>query len=204
MKEQLSETGAAASATADSGTVAIEIRLSSLQQLFNSFDPSPFHDKELDKEAEDYIVGSADEYPLARPLRLVMLLPAERMAPEDPAIVRQAVANYFTYRGHEAARRLRFQLREGRISLAIGLLFLLACVLIRQLAIGIEGTTLSQIVAEGFLILGWVAMWRPLQISLYDWWPIRHQVRLYAKLVAMPVEIRGEVSAPPDRASTDA
>ena len=57
---------------------------------------------------------------------------------------------------------------------------------------GLAGPTLSQIVAEGFLILGWVAMWRPLQIFLYDWWPIRHQARLYAKLAAMPVEIQGE------------
>jgi hypothetical protein len=172
--------------------VAIEIRLSSLQHLFNSLDPSPFHDKELDREAEEYIVGSADEYPLARPLRLVMLMPAANVSAADQGIVQQAVTNYFAYRGREADRRLRFQLREGRFSLAIGVMFLLVCVLIRQLAMGIDGETLSQIVAEGFLILGWVAMWRPLQIFLYDWWPIRHQARLYAKLAAMPVEIRRE------------
>lgn len=175
-----------------SNAVAIEIRLSSLQHLFNSLDPSPFHDKELDREAEEYIVGSADEYPLARPLRLVMLMPAANVSAADQGIVQQAVANYFAYRGRETDRRLRFQLREGRFSLAIGVLFLLVCVLIRQLAMGIDGATLSQIVAEGFLILGWVAMWRPLQIFLYDWWPIRHQSRLYAKLAAMPVEIRRE------------
>lgn len=192
MTKDLSRNDLDARASGVGNTLAIEIRLSSLEQLFNSLDPSPFHDKELDREAEDYIVGSADEFPLARPLRLVMSMPTDVASSADEGIVQQAVANHFTYRSREAARRLRFQLREGRFSLAIGMLFLLACVLIRQLAMGLDDATLSQIVAEGFLILGWVAMWRPLQIFLYDWWPIRHQARLYAKLAAMPVEIRSE------------
>ena len=40
---------------------AIEIRLSRAQQLFNSLDPSPFHERDLDQDAEEYIVDSADE-----------------------------------------------------------------------------------------------------------------------------------------------
>lgn len=31
----------------------IEISLNRLTQLFNSFDPSPFHERDLDREAED-------------------------------------------------------------------------------------------------------------------------------------------------------
>jgi hypothetical protein len=41
----------AADKTPDSA--AIEIRLSRPQQLFNSLDPSPFHDRDLDQDAED-------------------------------------------------------------------------------------------------------------------------------------------------------
>ena len=43
----------------------IEISLSRLSQLFNSFDPSPFHERDLDPDAEEYIVGSAEEVPRA-------------------------------------------------------------------------------------------------------------------------------------------
>jgi hypothetical protein len=46
------------------------------------------------------------------------------------------------------------------------------------------------LVREGLLIGGWVAMWRPLEIFLYDWWPIRADIRLYNRLSAMPVQIR--------------
>ena len=35
----------------------IEISLSRLSQLFNSFDPSPFHERDLDPDAKEYTVG---------------------------------------------------------------------------------------------------------------------------------------------------
>jgi hypothetical protein len=62
--------------SSDSAAV-IEIRLSRPQQLFNSLDPSPFHDRDLDHDAEEYIVDSADEHPLKKPLTLIIHLPAD-------------------------------------------------------------------------------------------------------------------------------
>ena len=62
----------------------IEIRLGAVQQLFNSFDPSPFHEKDLDADAEDYIVGAVRELPLKTPLKLVFYLPRDELA--APAI----------------------------------------------------------------------------------------------------------------------
>jgi hypothetical protein len=52
---------------------------------------------------------------------------------------------------------------------------------------------------EGFLIGGWVAMWRPLQVFLYDWWPIRAEARLFDRPSGMPVRIRYKSSAPTGR-----
>jgi len=43
-------------------------------------------------------------------------------------------------------------------------------------------------VRESLTIAGWVAMWRPMQIYLYDWWPLLRRSRIYAKLSHMPVE----------------
>ena len=52
----------------------LEVWLSRPQKLFNSFDPSPFHEKDLDRDAEEYIVGSVDELPLARETKLLSRL----------------------------------------------------------------------------------------------------------------------------------
>ena len=48
---------------------------------------------------------------------------------------------------------------------------------------------LGGLLREGFLIGGWVAMWRPLEIFLYEWWPIRAEIRLDRRLGAIPVQI---------------
>ena len=60
--------------------IKIEINLSRLPQLFNSLDPSPFLERDLDRDAEDYIVGSAEEASLQHPLALVIHLDAQHRA----------------------------------------------------------------------------------------------------------------------------
>jgi hypothetical protein len=53
--------------------------------------------------------------------------------------------------------------------------------------LGEEG--LGALLRESLLIGGWVAMWRPMEIFLYDWWPIRAEGKLYDRLSVMPVRI---------------
>jgi hypothetical protein len=46
---------------------------------------------------------------------------------------------------------------------------------------------------ESLLILGWVANWRPMEIFLYEWWPIRRKMMLYRRLAGMTVIVRPSV-----------
>jgi len=172
------------------GVPTIEIRLRRLQQLFNSLDPSPFRERDLDQDAEDYIVESADEYPLPAPISLVVYLPEEELTQSQAFDLPLSVHNYFAYRLSEGQRRLRLFFREGRIALSIGVAFLFVCVLVRQLILATRAGAVSEIVAEGLLIVGWVAMWRPFEIFLYEWWPIRRRCRILAKLAIIPVTVR--------------
>jgi len=181
------DTGDRGSSRADA---KIEISLGRLQQLFNSLDPSPFHDRDLDHDAEEYIVGWAEEISLPRPLSLVIHLPQDQMAGADQPVLERAIHNYFSYQHRQSQRRLRLMFRDGRIALAIGISFLFVCILIRQLANSFGPGPASEIVAEGMLIAGWVAMWRPLDIFLYDWWPVRRRTRVFEKLSKMPVVVR--------------
>lgn len=168
----------------------IEITVSRLAQLFNSLDPSPFHERDLDQDAEDYIIGSAEEIPRQRPLSLVIHLPADQVGETAIASVGDAIHNYFAYRAGNEHRRLRLLFRDGRITLVIGLAFLFCCMLLRELAFSLEHGAVTEIVGEGMLIIGWVAMWRPLEIFLYEWVPIRRRCRTLTKLSRMPVIVR--------------
>jgi len=48
----------------------------------------------------------------------------------------------------------------------------------------------SRILDEGLLIIGWVALWRPLEIFLYDWWPIRRKQAVLRQLAVIPIDVR--------------
>jgi hypothetical protein len=80
-------------------------------------------------------------------------------------------------------------MRRGRASLAIGVLFLVACLAASKILIGNRLETWAGIARESLTIAGWVAMWRPMEIYLYDWWPLRNRGRVYARLSQMPVEV---------------
>lgn len=169
-----------------SGT--IHLRLRELAQLFNSMDPSPFVDRDLDLNAEEFIVGWARELPPDQPLKLVIHLGTLPLA-ESADATESAVRHYFAERAENKRREFRLLMRRGRTSLIVGLLFLAACLTISNLFDKLGVSTLADILKESFIIVGWVAMWRPLEIYLYDWWPLRAERRVLSRLSHMHVQI---------------
>jgi hypothetical protein len=169
----------------------IEVRVREIGQLFNSLDPSPFHERDIDSEAEDFIVGYARELPPKRPLRLIVHLPQEQARIAVERGLETAFANYFAYRAERIELQLRDLFRNGRRHLAIGLPLLVMCLLASQYVGGaLPQRPWSRIAEESFIILGWVANWKPIEIFLYDWWPIRRDLALYRRLAAGRVEIK--------------
>ncbi|NBX34544.1 hypothetical protein EBR16_04190 [bacterium] len=166
----------------------IELRLNNVGQLFNTMDPSPFHERDLDHDAEEFIVSWAREHRAQSlaPLRLRVVL----HQPPDPAVtalVQQSIGHYFAYRAEVSRRELQELLREGRTALAIGLAFLAATLALRGL-LPLQPSWCDWI-REGLTISGWVALWKPIDIHLYRWWPLRAQARLQARIAASPVEV---------------
>ena len=166
----------------------IELRVAQLSALFNSMDPTPFHHRDLDRDAVDFLENWALEFSQESHFRILVHI--EQMPAVDPsAVVAEAIGNYFAYKSVLAKRHLRRLLREGRISLLIGLGFLALCLLAADLLAAHASGTLLRMLKESLLIGGWVAMWRPLQIFLYDWWPIVRKRRIYRNLGRAQVRV---------------
>ncbi|MFZ3188555.1 MAG: hypothetical protein WA180_08845 [Candidatus Sulfotelmatobacter sp.] len=166
----------------------ISLKLHDLNQLFNSMDPSPFVEKDLDDDAEEFIVSWAQEFSPKAPLKLRIYL--DQWPADDPKeLIRTAVHNHFAHRAKITDLEFKRLLRQGRTSLFIGLLFLAACLVISRMLLAREISAWAAVVRESLTIAGWVAMWRPMQIYLYDWWPLLRRSRIYAKLSHMPVEL---------------
>ena len=182
------------------GTEVIEVHVSELSQIFNSLDPSPFHDKDLDLDAEEFIVSWAKELPQDKPLALRVHLDKPAVTPEAARDLGKAVHTFFARRSTLASQRLRELFRIGRRSLVIGLAFLTICLVTGNwVAKAWADNRAAEIVRESLLIGGWVAMWRPLEIFLYGWWPIRREKRLFERLSAMAVRIVCPAAAPSEK-----
>lgn len=167
----------------------IEVKVQSLHQLFNSMDPSPFHERDLDHDAEEFIVSWAQEHHRSAPLKLLVHLGQVPQTGDATKIVTESIHHYFEYKAALSRRELRRLMREGWISLVIGLAFLITCVVAAK-SIAKNFGEWKELTKEGLTILGWVAMWHPLEIYLYRWWPQWGLGRIYRKLSVMPVEVR--------------
>lgn len=173
------------------GGARIDVHVGDIRQLFNSMDPSPFRERDLDPKAEEFILDAARELPRRLPLRLTVSLTQAPTVAGTIDAVPQAIRDYFQQRAAVVRSALRRMLSTGGWSLLIGLAFVAAAnflgdVLSRQFG---DSAGYGRLLHESFVIGSWVALWRPLELLLYDWWPLLADVRLYDRLGVMAVEV---------------
>jgi hypothetical protein len=169
---------------------AIEIRIEKIAQLFHSLDPFPFREKDLDDDVEEFIVGWARELPPDKPIRIVVHLPETEASTPEAQELGAALTQYFAYRARVIALDLKELFRIGRRAMAIGLTVLSFSVITGQTAVNLAPGSIGRVIEESLLIFGWVANWRPIEIFLYDWWPIVRTRNLYQRLSAAHVKLR--------------
>jgi hypothetical protein len=161
-------------------------------------DPAPFRERDLDPTAGAYILDWAREAPAGSALSLVVHLRGETPTAGEAAMLGEAVREHFRRRAVATRRQLRQLLRVGRVSLLIGVAFLGVAVAAGEALAGLFGKgSYAWLLKESLVIGGWVALWRPMEIFLYDWWPILSEARLYDRLGAMHVRLHSAGLAAP-------
>jgi hypothetical protein len=169
----------------------IELRVDDIAQLFHTLDPFPFRERDLDREAEEYIVGWARELSGRQAIRIRVHHPNTDAQAKAALELREAFGHYFADRANATQRDINELFRIGRWSLAIGLAILITCLLLAHVVVGVLfANPLRRLLEESLLILGWVANWRPLEIFLYDWWPLVRRRDLYRRLSKADIETR--------------
>ena len=169
----------------------LKLQVGELRQIFNAMDPAPFRERDLDPNAEAYIIDWARETRRSNPLCLIVGLSREPVTVESTAMLRDAVRTYFARRAKATRVQLRQLFRVGRISLVIGLAFLACAIAVGEFVASLVDAKQSYggFLKESLVIGGWVALWRPLEIFLYDWWPIRDKAKLLDRLSDMQVQL---------------
>jgi hypothetical protein len=184
--------------TAGGSTETIEVHVADLAQFLNAMDPSPFPERDLDPRVENYILDWAREAHRHATLELEIHVDRPPANPADSDALRSSLTRYFDERGQSKRHELKRLLKRGRTSLLVGVAFLAAASVTGELLHRLlEPGGHVGIMSEGLLIGGWVAMWRPIEILLYDWWPLRAEYQLFDRLRDMKVHIDfGTASGP--------
>jgi hypothetical protein len=180
----------------EGGKTCIDIQLKNADQLFDGRDPAPFRERDLDEDAVDYIVGAVQELPAKAEIKIVLWISSEPTPGISAETLVQAVRAHFRYEIGRLQRRIREHVRLGQLTLAVGLVVLTVFLTLAELTRFLPASTLRQILREGLVITAWVAMWRPLEVLLYDWWPLARQRRILFRILGAGITVeqggRGE------------
>lgn len=179
----------------------IDVRLHSVRQLFDGRDPAPFREHLLDSDAVEFIFARVQELPRRVPIKLVFWVLKD--APQDLAdnAIVNAVPKHFQYEKEKLARLIRAYVRRGPIYLLGGLsVIVLSPTLTEWFRVLLPVGNFQRIMMEGISITSWVAVWRPLETLVYDWWPLWAQRRLINRVLDAEISVRhadGTIRPPP-------
>jgi len=172
----------------DDDRFTIEIKLTDIMQMFNTFDPAPFYEKELDSNAEEYIVSTVNDEATKKAIRLIIQYPRDAAECEHARDLENAIRTHFRNKSRAIDRQLRHEIRIGQIGLLIAITFLTICLTVRQ-ALMVEDPNISPVISEGLLIVGWVVLWNPVDTFLYGLYPIVRERNMYHRISEMEIDI---------------
>jgi len=164
----------------------IEVKVRNAQQLFDARDPAPFRERDLDDNFIEYLMAWADELSRKIPWRLTIHIAEKQSESINSTELSQAIELFFNYQIELRRMQMKKTFKTAQFFLLIGLFVLFSCLAI---ATKVQFSPSYLFVREGIVILGWVAMWKPLELLLFDWWPIYDRIRSLQKLKEAKIEI---------------
>ena len=150
----------------------VEVTIDSPYDLYDDKDPSPLKARDLKPTVEDYIATCIREIPMGQKLRLDFYFYKFSNDPSEAVALEKSVREFFVYKAKVRFLDFKFKIRNGLKSVAIGLGFLFMCIFISSSFLSTSNTIFERFFLEGLSVLGWVSLWNPVQIFLYEIWPI--------------------------------
>jgi hypothetical protein len=176
----------------EDGVPCIDVKLSTLDHMFDKRDPAPFRERDLDPDLAEYLLDAGEDLAHEERIRVVFWIEQ----PCSPGEVEQAVHAHFEAEIGRIRRTRRRGRRSGQVSLLIAIVLVVGLFSLSQLVAGMVPGSLGTGLKEGLVISSWVVMWRPIEILIYDWIPIRHERKVATKLLEAPIEVRVGAKGP--------
>jgi hypothetical protein len=170
----------------EDGKPCVDVRIASLDHLFDNRDPAPFRERDLDPALVEYLHGIGHDVLARDGFRIVFWL--ERTC--QPGVIEAAYRAHFEWALARLDRRRRRARRAGQIALLFGAGLIIALMSLSQLAVQTVPGSLGAALREGLVISSWVVLWRPVELLIYDWIPVWDERRIMRRLLAAAIEVR--------------
>eukprot|EP00762_Andalucia_godoyi_P000248 ANDGO_02244.mRNA.1 hypothetical protein len=163
----------------------IDIHVRELRQMYNTLDPAPFRERDIDAKAAEFIETYAlDVEGDARiHLRIFTDQPTKSSEILD---LREAVRFYYDCELASLRRDFRAIFAEGRMSLIFGGMVFVSCFLISFFAFPSASTDnrnwWEYALQQTLIVLAWIALWKPFETFMYKWWPLVSKRRLLMRI----------------------
>jgi hypothetical protein len=167
-------------------TSEFAIRLSSIDQLFWEFDARPVADRTLSEDARWYLLDEWERVRKGEPSYLTVYAPEADRADTDEDAVRSAIRTSLR-RASGPLRRIDPLSRQEKVAAIIGIVFLLACVMASTAMTQESNDVLVEGLAQGILLVGWVALWRPAERFVVEVAPHMVNRRRFAEFADVDV-----------------
>jgi hypothetical protein len=171
---------------ATSSESILEVRILNVDQIFDNHDPAPFRERDLDPDFVDYLVDGVRDLGTVKPIRIIVWL--GQACP--PGQIEEAVHRYFEHALTRIDRSRREQVRSGGIGLAIAGVAIVVLTALGQLVARTIPNPLGAGLQTALEISGWVFMWRPIEVLIYDGIPVRREKRVLRAIRAAPIDVR--------------
>lgn len=170
----------------EDGHPCVDVRVPAIDNLFDKRDPAPFRDRDLDPSLSEYLVESAEDCLSRGPPRLVFWLEK----PGTAAELEEPVRAHFNYELERLTRHRRREVRLGYVGLLIAFSFIALLLSLAQFVAAEFATPFGAALKESLTISGWVLLWRPVEVLIYDGLPWRRRRAVLRSLLASPLEVR--------------
>lgn len=180
----------------EDGSPCVDVKVNHIDQLFDSRDPAPFRARDLDSNLDEYLRDASEDLAAHPGFRVVFWF----REPCPPGELEQAFRAHFEDALERIRRQRRRHRRAGQVSLLLGILLIIAMLSLAQLllTLALALGSLGAALREGLVILMWVVLWRPVEVLIYDWIPVRHERKIVSRLLEAKIDIRvGEGPAVP-------
>ena len=177
----------------------VTISLKAVDQLFIAPRVDPFSEDEVELLGEPALLrvmkrAEPGFFRRKHKIRLTVVLPRDQLTPDLPDKVDSVIQRYCQSRIDDNRLNIRRTIWSGLRAAPFGLAMLgismaLSAIFGSQVLTFIP-EWLNNLLAEGFVVFGWIALWNPVGAFLYDWVPFWRANQVYRYMMTMDIRFQ--------------